>query len=94
MREELVPESFAFARSLDEACDIDELDGCRDDLGSTHYCSDLLEAFIVHIHYTSVGLYGTKWEIRSLSGIRLRESIEQSRLTNIRETDDTDLHNY
>jgi hypothetical protein len=69
MREELVPESFPLGCSLDETCDIDELDGGWNDLVTIDYCSDLFEPIIVYIDYTSIGFYGTEREVRSLSGV-------------------------
>jgi hypothetical protein len=92
MGEELVSESLPFRGSLDESCDIDEFDGRRDDLGSIDDRSNLLETFIIHIHDTYIGFYSTKWKIRCLCSIGLRESIKESRFSDIRETDNTNLH--
>jgi hypothetical protein len=92
MREELIPKSFTLTGSLYESCDIHELDSRRNYLGTIHHSTDLFETIIVDIHDTSIGLYCTEREVRSFSSIRLRESIEESGFTNIRETDDTNLH--
>ena len=92
MREELIPESLALRGTLDETCDIYKFDCSRDRLGTIHDHTDLFETFIIHIHDTSIGLDRTKRKIRCLSRIRLGESIEESGFTNIRETDDTNLH--
>ena len=69
MREELVPESFSLRCSFDEACDIDKLDGCRDDLGAIYDDTDFLEPFIVHIHDASIRLDCTEGEVRGFGGI-------------------------
>jgi len=92
MREKLVSESFSFARSLDESCDINKLDGCRDHFSAIDDDSDLLEAVICDIDYPSIGFDGTKWKIGSFSCIGLGKCVKESRFTDIWETDDTDLH--
>jgi hypothetical protein len=92
MREELIPESLPFRGTLDETCDIDEFDIGRDCLCAVHHNTDLFETVIIHIHDTSIGFDRTKRKIRCLSRIGLSESIEESGFTNIRESDDTNLH--
>jgi hypothetical protein len=92
MREKLVSEAFALTCSLNEPSNIDELDIGRDYLRTIHDEADLLETLIVDIHDTCIGFYSTERKVRSLSGIGLGESIEESGFTDIRETNDTNLH--
>ena len=92
MREELVPESFPFARSFDEACDIDEFDGCWDDPRTIDDLTNFFEPLIVHIDNTSIRLDRTEGEVRGFRGIGLGEGIEEGGFTDIGEADDSDLH--
>ena len=92
MGEEFISESFPLTGSFDEPSNIDEFDGCRDDLRAIHHSTDLLEAFIIHIHDPDIGFDRTEGKVCCFGGIRLRKGIEEGRFTDIRETDDSDLH--
>ena len=92
MGEELVPKSFPFTRTFHETSNIDEFDVRRDDLCTIHDSANLLETLIIHIHDSDIWLDSTKWEIRSLGCIGSCECVEESGFTDIRETDDSDLH--
>ena len=92
MRKEFVPKSFSLTRSLDESCDIYEFDTCWYGLCTIYHGTDLLETFVVHIYDSDVGFYGTKWKIRSFCSVGFGQGIKKRRFTDVRESDDTDLH--
>jgi hypothetical protein len=92
MREEFVSKSLSLTRSLDESSDIHELDTCGYGLCAIYHGTDLLETFIVYIHDSDIWFYGTKWKIRSFCSVGFGQGIKKRRFTDVRESDDTDLH--
>ena len=73
--QELVAQSLPVARPLDQACDIQELDGSRCDFLRVHQGGDPLQSFVGNLQHTHVGFYGGEGIGRHL-GTRTGESVE------------------
>ena len=74
--EELVAETFAFGCPGDQAGDVDELDGRRDDLLRVCDCGQLLEPRIWHRHDPYVRVDGAE-RVVLRGDLRAGERVEQ-----------------
>ncbi len=87
--EELVAEAFTLRRAAHEAGDIDEGDAGRDDFLGLGDVGELLHARIGHGDFAGVRLDGAEGIVGGLCRCRLGERVEECRLADIRQTDDT-----
>lgn len=87
--EELVAQAFALRRAAHQAGNIDEGDACRDQLFRLGDLGKLLHTRIGNRHFTGVRLDRAERIIRRLRRRRLGQRVEQSRLADIRQPDDT-----
>ena len=78
VREELVAETFALAGTLDEPCDIDELDGRRNDLFRACQHTKPLHPRVGNIHHADIRLNGAEGKIRRLGLAAPGECVEES----------------
>ena len=85
MREELVPQSLAFARALDQSRDVDELHRGGNDLLRLLQINQLLDARIRHRHDARIRLDGAERKILCRR-LAIRQRIEQRGLADIRES--------
>ena len=89
VRQELVAEALALVRALDQACDVNELDGGRHDLRGMHHLGELVQALVGNVHDAHVGVdrgEGVVGREPALAGQRG----EQGRLAHVGQTYDTD----
>jgi hypothetical protein len=87
--QELVPQAFALGRAGHQAGDIDECDSRRFDRRAVIQLGKLIEALIGDGDDTRIRLDGGE-RIISCQDITASQCIEQGRLADIRQTDDSD----
>ena len=63
---ELIAKPFTFASSLDETCDIHNLDRGRHDASWVYDFGELRQALIGYIDHAHIGLYGAEGKIGRL----------------------------
>ena len=88
VREELVAETLAFRRALDEACDVDELDDGGRELLGVVLVAQPFEPLVRHGHDADVRVDGAE-RVVVRGDTRVRDGVEQSGLADIRQPDDT-----
>ena len=92
--EELVAEAFALGRAAHEAGDIDEGQPRRDDLRGLGDRGELVEPRIGHRDLADIRLDGAERIVRRLRRRRLRQRVEQRRLADIGQSDDTAFESH
>ena len=90
--EKLVAEALAFARSLHDPGDVDELEGGRDHLLRRDEIGDPGQPLIGHAHHPLVGLDGAEGIVSALRRLRHRQGVEEGALADVGETDDACFH--
>ena len=88
VRQELVTEALTLGGTLDETCDIDELDHRRHDLLCIIQCAQLLKTLIRYSDDADVRLDRTERVVGRLCA-RLRNCVKQCGLADIWQSDDT-----
>src|SRR6185312_6675975 len=85
VRQELIPQPLSLRSTGDQARDVHELDGGRNDLLRVHDRGERLQPGIRHRHHAHVGIDGAE---RVILGRYLRacERVEQGRLAYVRQT--------
>jgi hypothetical protein len=86
--QKLVPQTFAAGRTADEARDVHELNGRRDDPGSLRDLRERLEAGVGHRHDADVRLDRAERIVGGLGLAGAREGVEERRFADVREPDD------
>jgi hypothetical protein len=85
---ELVPEPFSLARPFDQACDVNDVDRCRDGaLRMTEVRKDFKPP-VRNIGGTEVGIYGAEREIGAL-GLPGTDAIEERGFADVGQSHDT-----
>ena len=87
--EELVAEAFALAGALHQTGDVDEGELGRDDLGRTGDGGELVEPRIGDRDLADIGLDRAEWIIGRLRRLGLGQRVEQGRLADVGQADDT-----
>jgi hypothetical protein len=89
--EELVAEALALGRALDQPGNVDERQLGRDDLCRAADRRKLVEPRVGHRDLADVGLDRAERVIGRLRRLGLGERVEQRRLADVRQADDTTL---
>lgn len=89
VREELVAQSLAFARALDDAGDVDEGDGCRHDLVGVHKLGQYRQPFVGQWHDAGVRFDRGEWVILR-KHVVAGERVEHGGLAHIGQADNSD----
>jgi hypothetical protein len=87
--EELITQSFTRARSSDETGDIDELDGCRDQLLGVRDLREDIQSRVGNDDHADIRIDGAEGVIRCLRLPGARDSIEESGFSNVGKADDS-----
>src|SRR5204863_10160210 len=85
--EELVAETFALARPLHQAGDIDDLHRGRQDALWVHQRRGLVQAYIRYRDRTHVGFDGAEGEVGRLC-LGIAQTVEQGALAHVGKADD------
>ena len=88
MGEKLVAESLSLAGPLDETGDVDELDGCRDDLFGSGEILQPGEPGVRDIHHADIRLDSAEREVCRLGLAAPGEGVEECGFTHVGKTDD------
>ncbi len=91
--EELVAETLAFACSLDETCDVDNLDSCGDDLRRVLDFVEYLETVVGDGDDADVRFDGAEGEVGRL-GLGVGEAVEEGRLADVGQAYDAALESH
>ena len=91
MGEELVAQSLAVARALDQTRNIDELDDRRGRLFRMIHLGKFIEPLVRHGHNARVRLDGAERIIRRFRA-RLCNRVKQSGFADVRQTDNAQFH--
>ena len=86
--EELVAEPFAFGGAFDEACDIDEGNGGRNDLFAAGLERERLEARVGHFDDADIGIDGAEG-IVFRGDLFASQRVEEGRFADVRKADDS-----
>ncbi|OIQ67242.1 hypothetical protein GALL_511810 [mine drainage metagenome] len=92
--EKLVAEALALRGAAHEARDIDEGQPCRNDLRGFGSCRQLVEPRIRYRYLADVRLDGAERIVRRLRRRSLGQRIEQRRLADIGQPDDTAFESH
>jgi hypothetical protein len=92
--EKLVAEAFALRGATHQACDVDEGQPRRDDLRGLGDIRQLVEPGIRHRDLADIRLDGAERIIRRLRRCRLGQRVEQRRLADIGQADDTAFESH
>ena len=87
--EELVAQAFAFGGALDDACDVDEGDGCRHDLLGVHELGEHRQTVVRQRHDAGVRLDGGE-RIVFRQHVVTGQCVEHGGLADVRQSDDSD----
>ena len=87
--QELVAESFSGTRAFYEPGDVDEFDRGRDDLLRMRKLRQYFEPRVGHGHDAEIRIDRAKGIIRRLRLAGAGNGVEESRLANVRQTDDS-----
>ena len=90
VRKELVAEAFALRSALHDARDVHELDGGGEDAFRLHDGRERIEARVRHGHHAHVRVNGAE-RVVFRRNLGARQRIEEGRLADIREADDSAL---
>ena len=89
VREELVAQPLPLRGALDDAGDVDELDGRGKDLGGAEDLRELAQPIVGYADHAHVRLDGREGVVRR-QHVVLGQGVEQGRLARVGETDDSD----
>jgi hypothetical protein len=93
MSQELVAEAFALACTFDEAGDVKEFNGGRNNFGRSDDISNFVQPFIRDLYNPYVGINGTKGIICDLCTCR-GQGVEDGGFPNIRKPDNAALKTH
>jgi hypothetical protein len=89
--EELVAQTLAATRSLDETGDIDKLDMGRNDLMGMDHLREATEPAVGDGDRTFIGLYGAE-RVILVRGMCVGKCVKNGRLPHVREADYPNIH--
>ncbi len=91
VRQKLVAEALALRCATHQTRDIDERQPRRNDGLALRDRSELVEALVRNADFADVGFDRAEGIVRSFGSRRLRQRIEEGRLADVRQADDTAL---
>ncbi|MNB69589.1 hypothetical protein D3C75_161210 [compost metagenome] len=91
--QELVTQTFTFGRALDQAGDVDEFHGGRQDTLWLDDLGQLVQTRIGHRHHTGVRFNGAEREVGCFD-TRFGQRVEQGGFAYVRQADDTAFESH
>ena len=86
--QELVAQTFSLASTLNEACDINELDRCRHDATRIDDIGQCLQALVGNVHDAYVGVDSCERIVRGQAALA-RQGRKEGRLAHVGQAHDT-----
>jgi len=93
LREKLIAESLPLGGSLDEACDVDELDGRRDRLGGVSKLRDARQPLVGNGNNSHIGIHCAEGIVVCVRP-SFAQRVEDRGLSDVGETDETALQRH